>query len=79
MKSTLGLGLAALLLAGGLSGCALFNGSLANFTRDSTMGKALIDLQEAKEKGTITDAEYVKARQEILAGGSGKVGASYKQ
>jgi len=79
MKSTLGLGLAALLLAGVLSGCALFNGSLANFTRDSELGKSLIGLQEARGRGDITEEEYVKARKEILAGGSGKVGAGYKQ
>lgn len=56
-------------LVAGLSGCALLNKVDVEYSRHTTIGKELIDLQQAKEKGVISDEEYFKAKKEILAGG----------
>jgi hypothetical protein len=52
-----------------LSGCAMFNRATVTHTRTTTIGQELIDLQEAKEKGTLSDEEYDKLKKEIIEGG----------
>ena len=59
---------ATVLLAAGLSGCAMFNRGTMCYTRNTTMGKELIDLKDANEKGALSDEEYSKAKKAILAG-----------
>ena len=56
-------------LVSGLSGCAMLNRVDVEYSRHTTIGKELIDLQQAKEKGVISDEEYITAKKEILAGG----------
>ena len=56
-----------------LAGCAMFNKGTLHYNRTTTIGKELIDLQEAKEKGAISEKEYDKARKDILSGGPLKV------
>lgn len=58
----------------GLSGCAMFNKGTLYYSRTTTMGTELIDLQEAKAKGALSDAEYAKAKKDILRGGPLMVG-----
>ncbi len=54
---------------GGLSGCAMFNEGTLHYSRTTTIGKELVDLQEAKAKGALSDEEYEKAKKDILEGG----------
>ncbi len=61
--------LAAVILTGGLTGCAMFNKGTLNYTRTTTIGKELIDLKDAREKGALTDDEYKKVKKDILEGG----------
>jgi len=61
--------LAVVALASGLTGCAMFNRGTLHYTRTTTIGKELIDLQEARAKGAITEEEYAKVKKEILKGG----------
>ena len=60
-------------VVGGLSGCAMFNKGALHYSRTTTIGKELVDLQEAKAKGAISDEEYTKAKKDILEGGPLKV------
>ena len=60
-------------VAGGLSGCAMFNKGTLHYSRTTTIGEELVDLQEAKAKGAISDEEYTKAKKDILEGGPLKV------
>ncbi|MCC7299855.1 MAG: hypothetical protein IT583_02120 [Verrucomicrobia bacterium] len=53
----------------GVSGCAMLNRVDVAYTRTTTIGQELLDLQKAKEKGVISDEEYFNAKKEILAGG----------
>jgi uncharacterized protein YceK len=53
----------------GLSGCAMFNKATVTHTRTTTIGKELIDLQDAKEKGIDSDEEFGKLKKEIMKGG----------
>jgi hypothetical protein len=54
-------------IVSGLSGCASFNdASSMTYSRTTSVGKELIDLQDAKAKGALTEVEYVKAKKEIL-------------
>ncbi len=69
MKQAALLMIAAVLVAGGLSGCAMFNRGMMTYTRTTTMGKELVDLKDAKDKGALTDEEYTKAKKAILDGG----------
>ena len=61
-----------LLLAGALgllaTGCAwsLFDRGTVNYQRGTTTGRELLDLQEAKAKGALSDDEYLRARKAIL-------------
>jgi hypothetical protein len=63
----------ALMVAGvvvfGISGCAMLNRVDVEYSRHTTIGQELIDLQQAKEKGVISDEEYICAKKEILVGG----------
>lgn len=70
---------AAVLLAAGLSGCAMFNRGTMCYTRNTTMGKELIDLKDANEKGALSDEEYGKAKKDILAGGPVTIGPGCKK
>jgi len=61
----------AIILAGcvsGAAGCAMFNRTQVAYTRTTTVGRELLDLQEAREKGAISEAEYNKARKALLEG-----------
>jgi hypothetical protein len=61
-------------LMSGLTGCfglSLFNKGDTT-TRTTTTGKELIDLQDAKAKGALTEEEYVRARKNLLKDGSAK-------
>jgi hypothetical protein len=64
---------AAITLVSCLTGCAMFNKGSLHYNRTTTIGKELLDLQEAKARGAITEEEYVKAKKDILAGGPLKV------
>ena len=66
---------AAALLAG-VSGCAMFNHGTMHYNRTTTIGKELLDLKEAKDKGAISEEEYVKAKKDILQGGPIKIEAA---
>jgi len=68
MKTVKALIVAGVLISG-ISGCAMLNRVDVEYSRHTTIGNELIDLQQAKEKGVISDEEYFKAKKEILAGG----------
>ncbi len=63
----------ALMVAGvlvfGVSGCAMLNRVDVEYHRTTTIGQELLDLQKAREKGVISDEEYICTKKEILAGG----------
>lgn len=61
--------LLAVLLIVSLTGCAMFNKGTAHYSRTTTVGQELMDLQEAKDKEIITEEEYTKLREEIMKGG----------
>jgi len=56
----------ALLFAMGLSGCGGGKSSVQATTSTTTMGQELMDLDESRNKGIITDDEYKKAKKAIL-------------
>ncbi len=64
MKVVLGLFAAAC-----LSGCAMFNSAKVQQNRTTTIGQELIDLQEARDKGAVSEEEYNKLKDEIMKGG----------
>jgi hypothetical protein len=51
------------------SGCAMFNRGTLHYSRTTTMGKELVDLKDALDKGALTQDEYAKAKKDVLAGG----------
>lgn len=51
-----------------VAGCAMFNKTKIAYTRTTTLGQELIDLQAAKEKGAITEAEYQELKEQIKQG-----------
>lgn len=51
------------------SGCAMFNRGTLHYNRTTTMGKELVDLKDALDKGALTQDEYAKAKKDVLAGG----------
>ena len=67
--------LAALVMAGA-SGCAMFNKGTLNYSRTITIGKELVDLRDAMDKGALTQDEYAKAKKDILEGGPVRFDAS---
>jgi hypothetical protein len=70
---------AAMLVAAGLSGCAMFNRGMMNYTRTTTIGKELIDLKDAKDKGALSDEEYAQTKKAILEGGPVQVSPACKK
>lgn len=58
------------------SGCAMFNRGTLHYNRTTTMGKELVDLKDALDKGALTQDEYAKAKKDVLAGGPVKFEAS---
>ena len=56
-------------MVSGISGCALLNRVDVEYTRTTTIGQELVDLQKARDKGVISDEEYINTKKEILAGG----------
>jgi len=71
----LALVMAAMVMAGA-SGCALFNKGTLHYSRTTTVGKELVDLKDAMDKGALTQDEYAKAKKDILEGGPIKIDAS---
>ena len=65
-------------LVGSLTGCALFSKGTLQYSRTTTVGQELLDLQDAKSKGALSDKEYVKAKKEILAGDPFRIDSSCK-
>jgi len=58
------------------SGCAMFNKGTMHYSRTTTVGKELVDLKDALDKGALTQDEYAKAKKDILEGGPVKLDAS---
>lgn len=54
------------LMVCGLSGCALFNKGSLQYTRTTTVGQEIMDLQQARDQNAITEAEYNRAKKEML-------------
>ncbi|MBF0280874.1 MAG: SHOCT domain-containing protein [SAR324 cluster bacterium] len=52
-----------------LTGCALGNDGTFHYNRNTTIGKELLDLKNAMEKGAITKQEYENLKKEIMKGG----------
>lgn len=77
MTAAKGMGLiAAALVVAGASGCAMFNRGTLHYSRTTTVGKELVDLKDAKDKGALSEEEYAKAKKDILEGGPIKFEAS---
>ena len=68
--------IAAIALAVSASGCAMFNRGTMHYNRTTTMGKELVDLKDAMDKGAITADEYAKAKKDVLEGGPVKFEAN---
>jgi hypothetical protein len=66
----------AIALAVSASGCAMFNRGALHYSRTITIGKELVDLKDAMDKGALTQDEYAKAKKDILEGGPVKIEAS---
>ena len=49
-----------------LTGCAINLGSNNTPNRGTTLGKELMDLKEARDRGVLSDAEYEQQRTQIL-------------
>ena len=77
VKITVGV-LAAIILACGITGCAMGNEGTVHYTRTTTIGKELLDLKEAKDKGAISEQEYNKVKKDIMKSGSFKFDCSSK-
>jgi hypothetical protein len=58
-------GFLAMTLLTGCIGLSL-GGGTSNHTQSPTIGQQLIDLQKAKDAGTITDAEYQAQKAKVL-------------
>ena len=69
----------AVVLAAGVSGCAMFNRGTLNYTRTTTIGKELVDLKDANDNGALSDAEYAKVKKEIMEGGPIKADAEMRR
>ena len=53
----------------GLTGCFSGNEGTFHYTRNTTIGQELMDLQDARERGSISEEEYEKLKKEIMKGG----------
>jgi len=49
-----------------MTGCMALNRIEMSVSRNTTIGKELVDLNEAKEKGIISQKEYEKAKRKLL-------------
>jgi len=65
MKRIAGI-LAAIILVSAITGCAMGNKGTVYYTRTTTIGRELIDLKEAKDKGAMTEQEYNKVKEDIM-------------
>ena len=68
--------LAALAVMACASGCAMFNKGTLHYARTTTVGKELVDLKDAMDKGAVNADEYAKAKKDILEGGPVRFEAS---
>lgn len=64
--------LAAIIMVSGIAGCAIGNKGSIRYNRTTTIGKELLDLKEAKDKGAMSEQEYNKVRKDIMKCGSFK-------
>ena len=69
MKRITGI-LAAIILVSGITGCAMGNKGTVHYNRTTTIGKELLDLKEAKDKGALSEQEYNKVKKDIMKYGS---------
>jgi len=51
------------------TGCAMFNKGTMHYNRTTTIGKELIDLKEARDKGAMSEEEYIAVKKKIMKGG----------
>lgn len=65
MKRLAGLFIVMILIIS-ITGCAIGNKGTMHYNRMTTIGKELIDLKEAKDKGLLSDEEYNKVREDLL-------------
>ena len=77
MKRIVGI-LAVIILVSGIAGCAMGNKGTIHYNRTTTIGKELIDLKEARDKGALSEEEYNKVREDIMKYGSVKFECSFK-
>ena len=68
--------LAAIILVSGITGCAMGNKGTVHYTRTTTIGKELLDLKEAKDKGALSEKEYNKVKKDLMDCGSIKFESS---
>ena len=68
--------LVVIILAIGLAGCAMGNKGTVYYNRTTTIGKELLDLKEAKDKGAISEQEYNKVKKDLMKCGSIKFESS---
>ena len=68
MKNTLPFWLAAVALAGLLTGCVGLSvgGGTKSETRKPTVGQQLVDLQNARNSGAITEEQYQQQKAKLL-------------
>ncbi len=50
------------------TGCGSVSSHDTVYSKSSTTGRELIDLQEARAKGAISDEEYIKLKRKIMEG-----------
>ena len=73
MKQTVSI-LVVVVLVIGIAGCGVGNKGTMHYNRTTTIGQELIDLQEAKVQGVISEEEYEKLKKKIMKSGSFKIG-----
>ena len=76
MKRIVGI-LAVIILVSGITGCAIENKGTMHYNRTTTIGKELLDLKEAKDKGALSEEEYNKVKEDLLKSGSIKIECLY--
>ncbi len=68
--------LAAIILVSGITGCAMGNKGTVYYNRTTTIGQELLDLQEAKDEGALSEQEYDKVKEDLMKCGSFKIECS---
>jgi len=58
--------LAVIILVSGIAGCAIGNKVTMRSDRTTTIGKELLDLKEAKDKGALSEEEYNKVKKDLM-------------